>query len=165
MKSWNSSIYPLITCLVVVRLKYHQPLRFLSNSCYARRLVINNLSWSNKQWVCWQKSCFQVVDLWPVELLKEGYDWAHTPQDMWSINYTSVVRVTTPRVDSSKACSRTLKRRSNEIGLSEMLWAKEQMQYEITTLTAEVLESSLGKHVSVKIPADEVSCRYWGGTI
>ena len=30
------------------------------------------------------------------------------------------------------------------------------MQYEITTLTAEVLESSLGKHVSVKIPADEV---------
>ena len=32
---------------------------------------------------------------------------------MWSI----VVRVTTPRVDSSKACSRTLKRRSNEIGV------------------------------------------------
>lgn len=76
----------------------------------------------------------------------------------------SLVRVTTPRVDSSDASRRTLKRRSDELGNVRTLVSKgsslEQLQNEVKTLTKMERESLLDqasiREMSASIPAEDI---------
>ena len=76
----------------------------------------------------------------------------------------SVVRVTTPRVESSAASDRTLKRRSSELELVRNIVSKgapvEQLQNELKCLTKEdreaILDAAMGGAPSITIPADQV---------
>ena len=73
------------------------------------------------------------------------------------------MRVTTPRVESSLASARTLKRRSGELELVREIVSKgashDQLKHEVKTLTKEeresLLDSAVGQSALV-IPADEV---------
>lgn len=75
----------------------------------------------------------------------------------------SLVRVTTPRVESSSASNRTLKRRSSELELVRDVVSKgspvEQLLYELKTQTKEdreaILDTAMGDE-SITIPADQV---------
>ena len=72
--------------------------------------------------------------------------------------------MTTPRVESSEASQRTLKRRSSELGVVRELISKgspvEQLRHEVQALTKEdreaILDSAVGDGASVEIPADQV---------
>ena len=74
------------------------------------------------------------------------------------------MRVTTPRVDSSEASRRTLKRRSDELGKVRTLVSKgsslEQLQNEVKCLTKMERESLLDQakipEALAEIPAEDV---------
>ena len=76
----------------------------------------------------------------------------------------SVLRVTTPRVDSSEASRRTLKRRSDEIGTIRDLVSKgasaDQLQHEIKALTKEerevLLDQAMVRAATINIPDEEI---------
>ena len=74
----------------------------------------------------------------------------------------SLVRVTSPRVESSEASPRTLKRRSNEIMLVRDIVSKgsstEQLSHELQTLTKQDRERLLDLALSepVIIPSGDV---------
>ena len=76
----------------------------------------------------------------------------------------TLVRVTTPTVDSSVASRWTFKRRSTEMEQVRDIISKglpvAQLQYEVTTLSKVereyLLDSGMGSENSVHIPADEV---------
>lgn len=76
----------------------------------------------------------------------------------------SLVRVTTPRVPSKEASTRTLKRRSNEISTVRDLVSKgasiEQLQYEVKTLTKEdrevLLDQAMVREASISIPDEDI---------